>query len=241
MAQPRRKPRRDGETSPLTNQQIATHFGFSAARAAALIREGMPLDSLENADAWRQQRLLRGQRGRAAGVAQSSPVVIDPSTVNPDDDFEQTVVRHRELKETARQTYIEAGRTQSAGDAAKYYSTYQNILKTLVVIEREALARRIDSKDLIKTSSALDRFNRVLGEIKADLTGLPVQIASQLNPNNPGLALKMLDKHLNALMTKWAQGTGKTVEEMVKPIRTSAPSIDAMGGEDAHDPEDDAK
>lgn len=223
--------RADG-TKPLTNQQIANHFGFSAPRAAALIREGMPLDSLENAEAWRQQRLLRSRRGRAVGVTPSNPVVIDPTTVNPDDDFEQTVARHRELKETARQTYIEAGRTQSAGDAAKYYQTYQNILKTLVVIEREALARRIESKDLIKTSSALDRFNRVLGEIKADLTGLPVQIASQLNPNNPGLALKILDKHLNALMTKWSQGVGRTVEEMVQPIRTSAPSIDAMGDDE---------
>lgn len=170
--------RADG-TKPLTNQQIANHFGFSAPRAAALIREGMPVDSLENAEAWRQQRLLRSRRGRPVGAGpEPRPVVIDPSAVNPDDDFEQTVARHRELKEAARLAYIEAGRTQSAGDAAKYYTTYQNILKTLMIVEREALARRIESKDLIKTSSALDRFNRVLGEVKADLMGLPVQIAS---------------------------------------------------------------
>ena len=61
----------------LTNKQIAAHFGFTPARAAALIGQGMPVDSLEAATAWREARLLRGQRG---GVEQRTAIVVDPST-----------------------------------------------------------------------------------------------------------------------------------------------------------------
>jgi hypothetical protein len=211
----------------LTNKQIAEHFGFTASRAAALVAQGMPVTSLEEAEAWRQARLLRGIRG---GIEVRSAPTVDPGLINPDDSFEQTVERHRELKEAARQTYIVA---RDAGDpsAPKHYTTYQNILKTLVTIEREALARRIEAKELIKTQTAVDKFGRVMGEVKGDLLGLPVQIASQCNPNNPGLALKVIDAKLNELMAKWARSASMVQEEVVEPVKIQAPSLDDMGGD----------
>jgi len=142
----------------LTQKQIAEHFGFSISRASALIKEGMPLESIESAETWRNARLLRGQRG---GVAQRTAIQVDPSRINPDDDFEQTVERHRELKEAARQRYMVA-RDSADAQENKLYITYQNILKTLVAVEREALARRLESKELIKTAHALEKFQKVL-------------------------------------------------------------------------------
>lgn len=203
----------------LTNKQIAEHFGFTASRAAALIRQGMPTDSIEAATVWRDARLLRGQRG---GVEQRATIAVDPGSVNPDDDFEQTVERHRELKEAARQRYILA-RDASDPQEPKLYITYQNILKTLVTVEREALARRIEAKELIKTSLALDKFSRVLAEIKADLLSMPIEVAPAANPDSPGTALKAMDDKVQKLLARWSTVSKAAGEEVVGDGPTATP------------------
>ena len=125
--------------SRLTNKQIAEHFGFTPARAAALIRQGMPIDSLENAEVWRQARLLRGQRGGVEVRATGQPV--DASSVDVPTDFDETVNRHRSMIETARLTYEQA-RVSADPNAPKLFAVYEKMLTSLMKLEREALARK---------------------------------------------------------------------------------------------------
>jgi len=215
---------------PLTNEQIAAAFKFSKERARALIREGMPLTSIEEATAWREARALRARQGR---ISKPSEVRVDPSAVVADESFEQTVERHRELKEAARQRYIVA-RDAGLAEESKLYTTYQNILKTLVVVEREALARKIESKELIKTSLALDRFQRVLAGIKADILGLGLEVAPIANPDSPGTALKIIDEKVQKLLEKWstaAREAGNIVAGETTP-QVEAPELDAFDDEE---------
>lgn len=217
------------EPQRLTNKQIAAHFGFTTARAAALIREGMPVTSLAEAEAWRHARLLRGQRG---GVEQRAAPTVNPADVTPDDDFDETVERHRELKEAARMAYM-AARDSGDPHSNKLYMTYQNVLKTLVQIEREALARRIESKELIRTAEAMERFGRVIGEIKGDLLGLANSVASQANPDNQGKAFKVIDEKVNALLKKWSNSAGMVISEMTEQtVNTKGADLEAFGEEE---------
>jgi hypothetical protein len=216
----------------LSNKQIAAHFGFTVARAAALIRQGMPVDSLEAAESWRHARLLRGQRG---GVEQRAAIVVNPDDVSPDLDFEDTVVRHRELKEAARQAYIAA---RNAGDtqAPKLYTTYQSIVQTLVKLERESLARKIESKELIKTSAAIERFGRVIAEIKSDMLSLANSIANQVNPDNQGKAYKVIDEKVNALLAKWAGSADAVIDEALDAqVQGDRPDFDSLPQEEEPD------
>lgn len=213
----------------LSNKQIADHFGFTVARAAALIRQGMPVNSLEAAESWRHARLLRGQRG---GVEQRAAIVVNPEDVSPDLDFEDTVVRHRELKEAARQAYIAA---RNAGDtqAPKLYTTYQSIVQTLVKLERESLARKIESKELIKTAAAIERFGRVIAEIKSDMLSLANSIANQVNPDNQGKAFKVIDEKVNALLAKWAKSADAVIDEALDAqVQGDRPNFDSLPPEE---------
>ena len=211
----------------LSTKDVSDHFGFTQQRAYKLIREGMPLTSIEDAVAWREARLLRGRAGR---VATPSNIKVDPSAIVADDDFTQTVERHRELKEAARQRYIAA---RDSGDSAeaKLYQTYQHILKTLVVVEREALARKLEAKELIKTAHALDRFQRVLAEIKADLLGLGLEVAPIANAETPGTALKAIDERVQKLLEKWSQSATQAAHIVggdIEPPTVDAPDLDAF-------------
>lgn len=204
----------------ITTKQIADHFGFSPSRASALIREGMPLTSIEDATAWRDARILRGKQGRRV---EPSNIVLPPGAITADNDFEQTVERHRELKEAARQRYIVA-RDTGLPEESKLYQTYQHILKTLVVVEREALARKLDSRELIKTVHALERFGKILMEIKSDLLVMGMELAPLANPDSPGTALKVIDDKVNKLLAKWSQAANDVIDAVTEQIATLAPA-----------------
>ena len=194
----------------LSNKEIAEHFGFTPKRAATLIRLGMPVDNLENATRWRDARLLRGKRG---GVEVRAPIRVDPSEIHADTDFDETVNKHRELKEAARLQYMTA---RDSGDpqSPKLYVTYQNILKTLVTVEREALARKLDAKEIIRTQYAIERFSKILSEIKSDLVGLGNELAPLANPDSPGTALKVIDDRIQKLLGKWTQSSINSIAEI---------------------------
>ena len=194
----------------LTNKQIAEHFGFTPKRAAALIRLGMPVDNIENATRWRDARLLRGKRG---GIEVRAPIRVDPNLIQADTDFDETVNKHRELKEAARLQYMMA---RDSGDpqSPKLYVTYQNILKTLVTVEREALARKLDAKQIIRTQYAIERFTKILSEIKSDLSGLGNELAPLANADNPGTALKVIDDRIQKLLAKWSNSAGDSIDEI---------------------------
>ena len=210
---------KNDQNMPITTKQIADHFGFTPSRASALIREGMPLTSIEDATAWRDARILRGRQGRRV---EPSNIVLPPGAITADNDFEQTVERHRELKEAARQRYIVA-RDTGLPEESKLYQTYQHILKTLVVVERESLARKLDSKELIKTAHAVERFGKILAEIKSDILVLGMELAPVANPDSPGTALKVIDERVNKLLGKWSQIETDVLDAIAKPASSPAP------------------
>jgi hypothetical protein len=105
---------------------------------------------------------------------------------------------------------------RDSGDpqSPKLYVTYQNILKTLVTVEREALARKLDAKEIIRTQYAIERFSKILSEIKSDLVGLGNELAPLANPDSPGTALKVIDDRIQKLLGKWTQSSVNSIAEI---------------------------
>ena len=209
----------------LTANQISNHFGFGLTRAKTLIKQGMPTTSIAEATAWRDARLLRGKHGGVAQRVSSAADSIDPADINPDDSFEQTVERHRELKEASRLRFVAAA---EAGEPSqkKLYEIYQNVVKTLVTLEREALARRIDSKKLVESSLALERFWKVLMEVKADMQSFGLEVATKANPDNPQIALAACNAKADKLLEKWSKLAEAADSEMSEQEVTEAQAPD---------------
>lgn len=208
-------------STPLRTKDVVKLFGFSEARAKELIRAGMPLGSVEEAVAWRQARMARAGNGGKNKSSPPSQIILPADSVVADSDFTETVNRHRELKEAARQRYIYA-RDAGLPDEPKLYTTYQSILKTLVVVEKEALARKLESRELIKTSSAHSIFSKLLSEIKTDLLSLGLQVAPIANPDAPGTALKIIDETINKLLLKWSNHSADILDDTMTPAEPQA-------------------
>jgi hypothetical protein len=83
-----------------------------------------------------------------------------------------------------------------------------------VTVEREALARKLDAKEIIRTQYAIERFSKILSEIKSDLVSLGNELAPLANPDSPGTALKVIDERIQKLLGKWTQSSVNSIAEI---------------------------
>lgn len=168
---------------------LAVRFGITKQAVNKLIQAGMPIDSLESAEAWRMSR--QAKEGGAASI-------------KTDKDFNETIEKQRHLKALAYKNYLD-DLANGSPDASKSYATYDKLVKTLVTLEKELLARQIASRELIRTQTAIERFGKILTNIRTELTQLGTKIASKANPDHPGRALKAIDEEVNKVLERLSE------------------------------------
>lgn len=187
---------------------IAGRLGISKQLVNAYITQGMPIDSIESAEAWVMSK--RAVRGGGSG------------RVTSDKDFNETVERQRELKALAHQRYLDDLADPDA-DASKSYSTYDKLVKTLISMEKELHARQIASREFIRTQTAIERFGKILTNLRNELTQLGTKVASRANPDHPGRALKAIDEEMTRILSRVSEAVAESEEEVKMPQAESDP------------------
>jgi hypothetical protein len=181
---------------------LAGRLGISKQLVNAYITQGMPIDSIESAESWVMSR--RAVRGGTQAA------------VTGDKDFNETVERQRELKALAHRKYLDDLANDSP-DASKSYSTYDKLVKTLITMEKELHARQIASREFIRTQTAIERFGKILTNLRNELTQLGTKVASRANPDHPGRALKAIDEEMTRILSRVSEAVAESEEEIKMP------------------------
>lgn len=194
---------------------LAARFGVTKQAINKFITQGMPIDSIESAEAWYMAR-----RSTSSGGSQ----------VRPDRDFTETVEKQRELKALAYAQYMDDLRAGSP-DASKSYSTYDKLVKTLVSLEKELQAREIASREYIRTQTAIERFGRVFAQVREEMNQLGTKLAFKVNPDNPGRALKVIDDEVKKMLERLSGSAGYAEQavkegEDVEPVEAEEENTD---------------
>lgn len=166
----------------LNHVEMADALGLTRQRVGVLVREGMPLTSVEEALAWRQSR----EDARRRPAPKAAPASLDDGTLAG------TIAEHRRLVAQAQAVWRAA---MEGGDPnqAKYQTAYNQSLKTLVNLEEEAERRAILVKDYIKSTEAADAMRQLAADVVNRLDKLALDVAEQCNPENPAKAVKALE------------------------------------------------
>lgn len=186
---------------------IAERLNISRQAINNFIRQGMPTDSMESAEAWYNARSTRRN---------DNEVSFNPATDIEDKDFAHIVEQHRELKVLAYRQYMRDLDEQSPNQS-KSYATYDKLVKTLVALEKELQARGIAAREYIKTQTAIDRFGKVVLSIRNELTQLPTKLAVKANPDSPGTAMKAIEAEIDRILLRLS-GQAEEAEEAVKEV-----------------------
>jgi hypothetical protein len=162
-------------------KDIAKALNVTPQRVTALLRQGMPSDSIESAVKWREERR----------TATSAPI---PNNLNTLDDgtLASTIQRHRHLVATAQGVWESA---MAGGDPnqGKYQTAYNQSLKTLINLEEEQERRALNEKVFIKRELAEASVRELASLVLARLEKVGLECAEKCNPDNPALAIKTLD------------------------------------------------
>lgn len=208
----------------VTNGELANRWGISPGRVSQLINEGMPLDSIEAAEAWRN-----GRSSRAAGWS-SKRSAENGSPANPEAEAEgepkvnagadpgslETLVEYQlRIVTVARNGLARAMRENLGPQKVKAASdTLDKSVNTYAKLRREARAELIASRTLITRATALSRFVKVFGLMIAELERLEVEVASLANPSNPGLAMKAIRAGRIKLQKKLSDSASAAVQSI---------------------------
>lgn len=162
-------------------KDIAKALNVTPQRVTALVRQGMPTDSIESAIQWRDDRR----------AATSAPLPTRLDTLD-DGTLAATIQRHRQLVSTAQGVW-EAAMAGGDPNQGKYQTAYNQSLKTLINLEEEQERRALNDKVFIKREVAEASVRELAGLVLARLEKVGLECAEKCNPDNPALAVKVLD------------------------------------------------
>lgn len=203
----------------LTISEYARARGVSRQYVSKLAKKGMPLDSFDSADLWRE--------AHASSKGPTNPVTIArvmdeengcqkasdetrrklPSQNTRSHDSSESTIPFENALINARQAAAEAWRLLSEAMIEARPSKIQVLLTVhnkaldgLFTAEssyRKELERRTT---LVPLSEAKSIVGKVIGIIVSRLTAFPQNVAPRCNPINPGLAMTILEDECAAIL-----------------------------------------
>lgn len=175
----------------LTNGAMAQALGISAQRVGQLKREGMPMETIEAALAWREAR----------DASRRTAPVVELDTLT-DLTLEQSITQHRLRVQQAGEIWDAAMRSGDVNQG-KFQSSYNAAFKTLIDLESELERRRVTNAEFISAKEAKEAMTSLMAEVVNRLDKLALDCAEGCNPESPAKAVKVLEA--------WAR---KTREEL---------------------------
>ena len=196
----------------ISQKNYADHSGLSRGRVSQLRRQGLPLDSLEAADAW------RGMTARQRPEASAAPPTGLPRCSQPAPDLEGAAecvraawARLERCERVAFQVLeaaLEAGRPDAGRLVAIHAAAVRNLAdgrgRLLDLAERE--------RQLVSGSWVRRVMTDHDGAVASLLKAMPRQLSGRIAPHDP--------EHCEIELTRWVQEVALATLSSTDPWRT---------------------
>lgn len=200
--------------------ELAKLWGLSRGRVSQMVKDGMPLSSLEEAEAWRVAHYgpsaatgRQGESGKSDSVINGgadlppAPEPVRAVDLNRED-FVGTMARLRKnelvawgllAKELSKQFKNENEiliRERHYRDAVALRVSYEGKVDEILMRRRE----------LVSLGEAKELFGRHLQAVRMALKNLPTRLAARCNPSDPTLSKQVLGEAIDGvfkLLNEW--------------------------------------
>ena len=185
----------------VSQKTLAERWELSPGRISQLVSEGMPLDSIEEAEKWRAQRHLttgiapgdyKLEAGNPEAEAEDAPEVETPAPATVLETFDSIVERQRILVQISRNQYIKAVKSGSP-QQSRLYASYDKTVNTLTKLKAESDRLALMNREYIRSSDATEAMRKLASDFVNRLDKLALDVAEACNPENPAKAVKALE------------------------------------------------
>lgn len=193
--------------------ELAKAWGLTRARVCQMVKKGMPLTSLAEAESWRiAHHGGASVPGSAGGQVKSDSVsngggdlvlLEKPENVNPSDlsreDFHGTLARLIKNEMIAWSMLATAVRQKNETEIQVRQRQYRDAVDLRVRQEKNVDEILLQRRDLISLAEAKELFGRHLQAVRLSLKNLPSRLAAKCNPSDPALAKQILNEAIEKL------------------------------------------
>jgi hypothetical protein len=183
---------------------LARAWGISRSRVTQLKNEGMPLTSLEEAQAWRIARFgssaKNGRTGSTGkilpaetegGVLPERPEPVSESDLNREDIF-GTLARLKKNELYAWAKLVQAVKEKNELEIAVQRRNYKDAVGLRIAHEKAVDEILVKRGELVTLAEAKELFGQFLAGLRLTLKTLPVRLSARCNPSDPELAKQTL-------------------------------------------------
>ena len=188
----------------LTQSKLAKLWGVSRVSVHKMTKKGMPLDSIEAAESWRDKNAdpdrVRG--GRASD--KSHPLPDSPEATEKKaarirqaatvEEAERYLSEVEELRNFAKENAETLWQQGLADDSRKWLTVHQAIAKQYPSLHSQVLKLREAHKITITTQAAQSTFTGFLARLRGLIDSMPGALAAKVNPSDPDHAREQLER-----------------------------------------------
>ena len=186
--------------------ELCRAWGLSRGRLSQMVKQGMPLGSLEEAEQWR----VAHYGGRAVSAGQGGQVKKDsidhgganlpppPESVKTSDlsreDIEGTLARLKKNELVAWGVLAQAVRNKDENAILLGQRKFGEAAGLRVKLEKEVDQILLQKSITVTMAEAKELFGRHLQAVRMSLKNVPARLAARCNPSDPMLAKQTLNE-----------------------------------------------
>jgi hypothetical protein len=188
----------------LTQSKLAKLWGVSRVSVHKMTKKGMPLDSIEAAELWRDKnadpdRVRGGKASSKAHPLPDSPEATEKKAARirqaaTVDEAERYLSEVEELRNFAKENAETLWQQGLADDSRKWLTVHQAIAKQYPSLHSQVLKLREAHKITITTQVAQSTFTAFLTRLRGLIDSMPGALAAKVNPSDPDHAREQLER-----------------------------------------------
>ena len=188
----------------LTQSKLAKLWGVSRVSVHKMTKKGMPLDSIEAAESWREKnsdpaKVKGGKASDKAHPLPDSPEATEKKAARirqaaTVDEAERYLSEVEELRNFAKENAETLWQQGLADDSRKWLTVHQAIAKQYPTLHAQVLKLREAHKITITTQAAQSTFTAFLARLRGLIDSMPGALAAKVNPSDPDHAREQLER-----------------------------------------------
>lgn len=190
-----------------TLTEIAAHLGISIPRAHQLKAKGMPINTLKAALLWRESTAKKREatnKKRAAAIVQGRAgrprKIVRNKPANTDDSLKDSLTDAITIERDAFEAYQDAKMARSPDMSARL-SEFNKALQGRQNAERLYREENQVRNLLVPKTTITELCRRCMDTVLRRLKKLPGEQGPQCNPQDPLMAVRILEREVNEIIT----------------------------------------
>lgn len=188
----------------LTQAKLARLWGVSPTAVHKLVNRGMPLDSIQAAESWRDansnpEKVQGGKASDKANPLSDTPEATEKKAARirqaaTVEEAERYLTEVEELRNFAKENAETLWQQGLADDSRKWLTVHQAIAKQYPTLHSQVLKLREAHKITITTQAAQSTFTGFLARLRGLIDSMPGALAAKVNPADPDHAREQLER-----------------------------------------------